>query len=227
MSHDTYPSTADRATALHMHSSGLPQSREAAHLKAEPACASHPLTRLRDALDAAFEQSADAADPSQCAAFALAVRAALAEAAADPALLAPAQHGGAADAYRRHLLAADPHGRYAIAALVWMPGQASPVHAHQTWCGYVVLKGALAESLYDWDDAQQCARETRTHPRASGAVSFVRAGRGAIHRLGNASGSPAISLHIYGVAGARIGTHVNDLLQVADMLDRIAEQAIG
>lgn len=176
----------------------------------------HAVERLCRALDAAFAQSADAADPSQRAAFASAVRTALAEAAADPALLAPAQREGSADCYRRHLLAADPHGRYAIAALVWMPGQASPVHAHRTWCGYAVLDGTLSETVYKWNEPEQCASEARSHPRASGAVSFVRAGRGGIHQLGNASDAPAVSLHIYGVEGSQLSTHVNDLLELAD-----------
>ncbi|RFU48018.1 cysteine dioxygenase [Paraburkholderia sp. DHOC27] len=176
-------------------------------------CAPEPLKRLCAALDAAFEQSADAVDPSQRAAFASGVRAALAEAAADCAWLSAAQREGATDTYRRHLLAADPLGRYAIAALVWAPGQASPIHAHQTWCGYVVLDGGLSETVYSWCDAQKCASETRTHPRERGAVSFVRAGRGGIHRLGNASDALAVSLHIYGVEGAQIATHVNDLLE--------------
>jgi hypothetical protein len=56
--------------------------------------------------------------------------------------------------------------------------------------------------------------EVRRHPRAAGAVSYVDAGRGAIHRLGNPADATerAISLHIYGVAGEQIATHVNDLL---------------
>ena len=185
------------------------------------------LKHLCNALDTAFAQSADAADPSQRAAFALSIRTALAEAAADPALLAPAQREGSAESYRRHLLAADPHGRYAIAALVWMPGQASPVHAHRTWCGYAVLDGALSETVYEWNESQQRASETRSHPRASGAVSFVRAGYSGIHRLGNASDAPAVSLHIYGVEGSQIGTHVNDLLEVGDRALPVVEPAVA
>jgi predicted metal-dependent enzyme (double-stranded beta helix superfamily) len=193
-----------------------------------PKCAAQQsLARLCDALDATFGQSAGSVDPSQRAAFALGVRTALAEAAADPELLAPSQREGSTDSYRRHLLAADLHGRYAIAALVWMPGQASPVHAHQTWCGYVVLDGTLSETVYDWNEAQQVAIETRTHPRASGAVSFARAGRSGIHRLANASGVPAVSLHIYGVEGLQIATHVNDLLKVADRAPSLAETAVA
>jgi predicted metal-dependent enzyme (double-stranded beta helix superfamily) len=144
------------------------------------------------------------------------MRVALAEVAADPALLTPAQREGATENYRRHLLAADPHGRYAIAALVWQPQQASPVHGHHTWCGYAVLDGALSETIFEWNGAQHCASATRTQMRKRGAVSFVRGGRGGIHRLGNRSDAPAVSLHIYGVAGAQLATHVNDVVRAAD-----------
>jgi predicted metal-dependent enzyme (double-stranded beta helix superfamily) len=174
------------------------------------------LSRLCRALDTAFEVSADALDPSHRASFAKAVRAALAQAASDPSLLTDAQREGADACYRRHLLAADPHGRYAIAALVWMPGQASPIHAHHTWCGYAVIDGTLTETVYDWDASADCAAPVREQARLAGAVSFTRAGRTGIHRLGNRSGAPAVSLHIYGVAGEQISTHVNDIVRVAD-----------
>ncbi len=173
------------------------------------------VARLCAALDAAFDACADEHDPSLHASFARGVRAALAEAAADPSLLTHDQREGAAACYRRHLLAADPHGRYAIAALVWMPGQASPVHAHHTWCGYAVIDGMLTETVYDWNADIDCAASVREQAREPGAVSFVRAGRKGIHRLGNSSHAGAVSLHIYGVPGEQIATHVNDIVRVA------------
>ncbi|MGN6649430.1 cysteine dioxygenase [Trinickia sp.] len=170
--------------------------------------------RLRDALDEAFAAVSPGAAParSQCPEFARRVRAALAQAAAEETLLTSAQREGEVNSYRRHVLVADPQGRYAVAALVWQPGQASPVHAHHTWCGYAVLDGVLHETLYAWDDAADCAAPSRTRPRESGAVSYVRAGLNAIHRLGNDGSRPAVSLHVYGVSGERLPTHVNRLV---------------
>jgi predicted metal-dependent enzyme (double-stranded beta helix superfamily) len=132
-------------------------------------------------------------------------------------LLTDAQREGALGCYRRHLLVADPLGRYAVAALVWQAGQASPVHGHHTWCAYSVIEGTLSETLFAWDADSNRAVQTRRHDRARGAVSFVGAGRGAIHQLGNtsATGRIAVSLHVYGVPGARISTHVNDFVTVA------------
>ncbi|HEV3106046.1 MAG TPA: cysteine dioxygenase family protein, partial [Trinickia sp.] len=180
------------------------------------------VARLCAALDTAYDTvaqpqadaPADALAPTHRAEFARLVRAALAQAAADDTLLNPAQREGSAQCYRRHLLAADPDGRYAMAALVWQPGQASPVHAHHTWCAYAVLDGTLTESLFDWNSALGRATQARTQSRAAGAVSYTRAGLSCIHRLGNAGTRAAVSLHVYGVAGERIATHVNDLVNV-------------
>lgn len=177
-----------------------------------------PLARLCDALDAIFEACAHFPEPSDSTFFARSMRIALAQAAADPALLTPQQREGSVENYRRHLLAADPHGRYAIAALVWQPQQASPVHGHHTWCGYAVLDGTLSETVFEWNGAQHCASATRTQARKRGAVSFVRSGRSGIHQLGNRSDTPAVSLHIYGVSGAQIATHVNDVVRAATLV---------
>lgn len=175
-----------------------------------------PLAHLCETLDAMFEACVKFPEPSDSTFFARSMRIALAEAAANPDLLTSAQREGSTENYRRHLLAADPHGRYAIAALVWLPHQASPVHAHHTWCGYAVVDGTLSETVFEWNGAQHCASATRSQARNTGAVSFVRGGRGGIHRLGNCSDAPAVSLHIYGVAGAQIATHVNDIVRAAD-----------
>ncbi|ANB72293.1 cysteine dioxygenase [Paraburkholderia phytofirmans OLGA172] len=178
---------------------------------------SAPLAHLCDALDALFEACVELPKPSDSTFFARSMRLALAEAAANPALLTPAQREGSVENYRRHLLAADPQGRYAIASLVWLPRQASPVHAHHTWCGYAVLDGTLSETVFEWNGAQHCASATRTQARNAGAVSFARGGKGGgIHQLGNGSDAPAVSLHIYGVAGAQMATHVNDIVRAAN-----------
>jgi predicted metal-dependent enzyme (double-stranded beta helix superfamily) len=174
-----------------------------------PSAVHSPLARLTASLDEAMRL-----DPSS-AAFALAMRAALVAASQEPALLSDAQREGGADSYRRHLLAADSHGRYAVAALVWHAGQFSPVHGHHTWCAYSVIEGTLQETLFHWDTDTHRAVEARRHARDTGAVSFVGAGRGGIHRLENRGGGRAVSLHVYGVTGAQIATHVNDLVAAA------------
>ncbi|GAB7525482.1 cysteine dioxygenase family protein [Paraburkholderia sp. 2C] len=224
MSHPIKPLTVDRhgkqATRHAAAATRLPLSGDAAP---RPANATE---RLRAVLDLAFDACRDAADPSRDARFARAVRAALVEAAADTHWLTPAQREGAAEKYQRHLLAADPLGRYAIASLVWMPGQLSPVHAHHTWCGYVVLEGTLSEAIYDWNEEEDFAVPVRTQARDCGAVSYTRAGRGCIHRLGNTSDTPAISLHVYGVPEAEFATRVNDVVRCAALTQNPMQPAV-
>jgi len=170
------------------------------------------VARLRAALDAAFDKCTMPAAPSRCPRFTNTMRTALTQALADPALVTAAEREGCPETYRRHLIVADPQGRYTVAALVWQPGHASPVHAHHTWCGYAVLEGTLTETLYVWDETRGAADAVRAHPRTPGAVSFGGPGRHAIHRLSNESGKRAVSLHVYGVHATQIGTHVNDVL---------------
>jgi predicted metal-dependent enzyme (double-stranded beta helix superfamily) len=179
------------------------------------------VARLCAALDAAFDACTTPDDPSRCPLFARAMRAALTLALHDAALVTPAQREGCATRYRRHLIAACPQGRYTVAALVWLPGQASPIHAHHTWCGYAVLQGTLTETLYRWDTARDGATVLRSHARAAGAVAFGGRGRAGIHRLSRAVGDaagPCVSLHVYGVQAEEITTGVNDIVPLVPLV---------
>ena len=50
------------------------------------------------------------------------------------------------DRYMRHLLQAETE--YTILALVWRPGQMSPVHAHRTWCALGLHRGWMVETFF-------------------------------------------------------------------------------
>jgi predicted metal-dependent enzyme (double-stranded beta helix superfamily) len=141
--------------------------------------------------------------------------AALARVAADPALLTPEQRTPTACGYARHVVYSDPAGRFTILSLVWMPGQFSPPHAHQTWCAYAVCDNVLTETEYAFDRETMKASPLRTVERHAGYCCFGHAGLDQIHRLGNAGVRPAISLHAYGVEGGRIRTHVNRTVDIA------------
>lgn len=114
--------------------------------------------------------------------------------------------------YTRHVLHADPKGRFTVVALVWGAQQFSPVHAHHTWCTYRVLSGELTESHYEWDRAAQQAYLFNKVIRCAGQSICGHAGLELIHRLGNAGTLPAISIHVYGMDAGRIATHVNRVL---------------
>jgi len=113
------------------------------------------------------------------------------------------------DRYVRHLLLADPNCGYAVVALVWRPGQMSPVHAHRTWCAFGVQKGVLTETFYEAGDPPE-PRATRL--LVPGATGSGPADPRQIHRLANLSCRSAISIHCYGVAFERFGTDVNLVL---------------
>lgn len=141
------------------------------------------------------------------------VVAALQTAAADPLLLTAGQCTTCPDGYARHVLWTDPQGRFTILALVWTTGQFSPVHAHNTWCAYVVRNGDLAETLFQMDAITGRAIPLLTEIRHVGYGCFARSGFEQIHRLGNACLEPAISVHVYGVDSERVCSHVNRVVE--------------
>jgi predicted metal-dependent enzyme (double-stranded beta helix superfamily) len=112
------------------------------------------------------------------------------------------------DRYVRHLLHSDPEGGYAVVALVWRPGQMSPVHAHRTWCAFGVQYGVLTETYYSPGDPPQ---PSATRLLAPGGTGHGAAGPEAIHRLANLSCRTAISIHCYGVGFDRFGEDVNQV----------------
>ena len=125
-----------------------------------------------------------------------AVCAALRPALSAPDLLLPEQRVGDPAAYRSHLLHVAPDGAFSLVALVWLPGQATAIHDHLSWCVVGVYEGAEHETRY------------RPHPdghlvESGTAVAFPGdvAGLlppGDIHRVHNTSDTTAISLHVYG-----------------------------
>lgn len=112
------------------------------------------------------------------------------------------------DRYVRHLLHSDTAGGYAVVALVWRPGQMSPVHAHRTWCAFGVHHGVLTETLYAPGDPPVPSASRLLAP---GATAEGAADPDLIHRLANLSCRTAISIHCYGVGYDRFGDGVNEV----------------
>lgn len=135
-------------------------------------------------------------------------QAAIAPLLADPALLDGLALTPRAERYARHLLHADPLGRYTLLALVWQPGQMSPVHAHHVWCAFGVVSGVLTEHHF-----APGAPPVPTGCRLLGPGDTCQ-GPGAphlIHRLGNCGTAAAVSIHAYGAAWDAAGRGVNDI----------------
>ena len=113
-----------------------------------------------------------------------------------------------AERYARHLLHADPASRFAILALVWTPGQASPIHAHRAWCAFGVHRGTLTESYFDPPTGDVAPVWRDDVKRLAGECGHDAAGPG-VHRLANRQAADAVSIHVYGVAADAIETGVN------------------
>jgi len=118
------------------------------------------------------------------------------------------------DTYTRHLVYADPNGLFSILAIVWGPGQGSPVHGHHTWCAVGVYAGELIETFYRAEPGLPEPVLVRELHRRPGDHCFDAGGPG-IHRIRNEGPDVAISIHVYGVGADRISTGVNRIYPLA------------
>ena len=184
-----------------------PELETSSRPNASPAL-TYPIALLMAEIGDACEGPADA--------MAARVTSALRNAVAVPNLLSEELRAPRAGCYARHTIAADPAGRFTLLAIVWSPGQFSLPHAHDTWCAYAVAENTLTETLFDFDPQSGKAILGNTAQREPGYACFAPAGLEQIHRLGNAGGVGAISIHAYGVEGSRVGTHVNRLMDVVE-----------
>jgi 3-mercaptopropionate dioxygenase len=124
-----------------------------------------------------------------------------------PAVLTAEQRLGDPSGHRSHVLHSEPDGSFSIVALVWRPGQTTPIHDHVTWCVFGVIQGVEHEELFTLDEAAECLVEAGSSTNRLGEVSGF-APPGDIHRVRNAGGETAISIHVYGTDVSRIGSSV-------------------
>ena len=109
------------------------------------------------------------------------------------------------DRYVRHLLhAAEDH---TILALVWRPGQMSPVHGHRSWCALGIHRGSMTETQFTLGARGPVPRTCAQ--LEVGDISHAPPDPGAIHRVANLGTETAISIHVYGARYDRLGHEVN------------------
>ena len=126
-----------------------------------------------------------------------------------PGLLAPEHTVPRTDCYCQHVLYVDPDGAFSIVALVWLPGQRTPIHDHISWCVVGVHEGGEEETLYRLVEDGGGAHLVRTgHAvNAVGTVSwFVPPGD--IHEVANTTGQRVISIHVYGADISVLGSSI-------------------
>jgi 3-mercaptopropionate dioxygenase len=172
---------------------------------ARPVARTRTLRRLTRSLDALVATGDDAQ--------VIAARAGmlLGPALADSALLEPRHQEPAEDHYRQHLVHVHPLGRYSIVALVWKPGQATPIHDHVCWCVVGVWRGRERETTYKLyrDGGSPYLVPHGSAASLPGDVSVLVPPEEDIHLVENAGDDIAISIHVYGDDISVLGTSIN------------------
>jgi predicted metal-dependent enzyme (double-stranded beta helix superfamily) len=124
-----------------------------------------------------------------------------------PGILTAAQREGDRASYVSHLLHAEPDGSFSIVAMVWLPGQVTPIHDHVTWCVFGVLQGVEHEELFTLGGDAQSLVRAGSADNTTGEVSGF-APPGDIHRVRNIGDGVTISLHVYGADISRLGCSI-------------------
>ncbi|HEX8727230.1 MAG TPA: cysteine dioxygenase family protein [Ktedonobacterales bacterium] len=175
--------------------------------------ATHPPTTHVQAFVADVEQLLDAhtydADPDH---LVRAVERRLTTLLASPGILESEDRIPWADHYRPHLLTVAPSRRFSLLALIWAPGQVTPIHDHICWCVVGVLEGREREqrfSLRQNSDGQRWLATTTDVMVMPGEVSRLTPPDENIHQVRNAGTELAISLHVYGADISVCGSSVN------------------
>jgi predicted metal-dependent enzyme (double-stranded beta helix superfamily) len=130
---------------------------------------------------------------------------------AEDGWLAPEHRVGHPDRYRQHLLHVSPDRRLSVVALVWLPGQRTPIHDHVSWCVVGVYEGRERETRYRAVDAG-----SRRHLEVAGTIDalpghvevIVPSAEADIHDVTAAGDQPTISIHVYGADIEKLGTSV-------------------
>lgn len=117
--------------------------------------------------------------------------------------------------YRQHVLYVHQRGLYSLVALVWRPGQATPIHDHRCWCVVGVLEGSEEETRYhfasDGDERWLVPVGSSFSPVGSVGVLIPPAEN--IHRVSNGGDTLAVSLHVYGADIGACGSSINRVFE--------------
>ena len=130
---------------------------------------------------------------------------------ADDGWLAPEHQAPGADTYRQHLLHVSTCRRLSVVALVWMPGQATPIHDHVSWCVVGVLRGVEREVHYDLVETGgvRRLRAVGAFDARAGHVEALVPPEGNIHSVAAAGPGKTISIHVYGADIERLGSSIH------------------
>jgi 3-mercaptopropionate dioxygenase len=124
--------------------------------------------------------------------------------------LAPEHRVASQHAYRQHLLHVSPSRRLSIVALVWLPGQRTPIHDHVSWCVVGVYEGRERETRYRAveADGQRFLEPVGTVDAVPGHVEVIVPSVEDIHAVTAVGRRPTISIHVYGADIERLGSSI-------------------
>ena len=103
--------------------------------------------------------------------------------------------------YTRHLLHEDAEDRFSLLALVWKPGQGTPIHDHPSWGVIGVLRGRMRFTNYapTTEEGQKYLIPVETFIGTAGSVGTVFPPAMDLHRMDNCSSDEVtVTLHAYG-----------------------------
>jgi predicted metal-dependent enzyme (double-stranded beta helix superfamily) len=114
------------------------------------------------------------------------------------------------DSYRQHLLYVSPTRRLSVVALVWRPGQRTPIHDHIAWCVVGVYRGVERELRYRLveHEGEPCLLPTGSVEAFPGHVEALATPAEDIHCVTAGGDGTTISIHVYGADIERRGTSV-------------------
>jgi predicted metal-dependent enzyme (double-stranded beta helix superfamily) len=98
----------------------------------------------------------------------------------------------------------DPEHSYSVQVFVWPPGSATRVHDHSSWGAFCCVVGSVLEERYErlddgsLPDHARLKKLWRLEWGREDGISTVLPGDDGIHRVGNPTEEPAISVHLYG-----------------------------
>jgi predicted metal-dependent enzyme (double-stranded beta helix superfamily) len=123
----------------------------------------------------------------------------------NPNLLTAEQRHPDPEHYARHYLHRDPEDQFAVLALVWAPGQGTPVHDHGTWGVIGIYENELEAINYKRlddgsDEGYADLRETGSMFLGKGSLCWVLPPNEEIHVNRNHTEDVTITLHVYGKA---------------------------
>lgn len=124
-------------------------------------------------------------------------------------LLTAAQKEPDPEHYKQHVMHVEPDGSFSIVSLCWLPGQATPIHDHVSWCVVGVHQGLEEEISYrlERDGDEEWLTPTGKINATPGMTEALTP-PGDIHEVRNAGDDQAISIHIYGADIGKLGSSI-------------------